>query len=192
MVRDVFRVKAELTIGPVVHDSAFRGLAHQGHFSPLSHSIQGSSHVPATIQLPSASGQNGGIHSHEHLTWLNMPLAHSNKSQRNSSPLTGAIVTATITKTVIRWIIFILLEFHFRSYVLREGRDGSVGQHHREHLYLSLLSGLVGLQSVIIPLHDCMFGRTRTDGISWAFSAQGTFRRRNPSGWLPKFPQTII
>jgi hypothetical protein len=38
------------------------------------------------MQFPSASGQKGGIHSQEQVTWLNMPLVQPavGKSHRNS------------------------------------------------------------------------------------------------------------
>ena len=90
----------DLTVGPVVQDSAFNGLAHQGQFFPLSQSSQGSSQVPETAQLPSASGQNGGMHSQVQLTWLNMPLAQPavGMSHRNSFPDTIAITAAMVAE----------------------------------------------------------------------------------------------
>jgi hypothetical protein len=88
----------DLTVGPVVQDSAFKGLAHQGQFFPLSQSSQGSSQVPETTQLPSASGQNGGIHSQVQLTWLNMPLVQPavGMSHRNSFPDAIAVAAAMV------------------------------------------------------------------------------------------------
>mgnify|MGYP001148916584 CR=1 FL=1 len=81
-----------------MQDSAFKGFAHQGQFFPLVQFFQGSSQVPETRQLPSASGQNGGMQSQEQVTWLNMPLAQPavGMSQRNSFPDAIAVMAATV------------------------------------------------------------------------------------------------
>lgn len=98
----VDRYRIDITIGPVVQDSAFKGLAHQGQFFPLSQFFQGSSQVPDTTQLPSASGQNGGMQVQVQLTWLNMPLAQPavGMSHRNSFP-DAIAVTATMVARIL-------------------------------------------------------------------------------------------
>ncbi len=90
----------DLTVGPVVQDSAFKGLAHQGQFFPLSQFFQGSSQVPEVMQVPSASGQNGGIHMQVQLTWLNMPLAQPavGMSHRNTFRVATAVTAVMVAE----------------------------------------------------------------------------------------------
>jgi len=75
----------ERTNDPEEQDSATAGVFHHGQFTPFSQLRHGSSHVPATMQLPCTSGQKGGMHSQPHLARLNMPLTQAAGSQSKSS-----------------------------------------------------------------------------------------------------------